>query len=389
MIQILEKKNCTGCSACSQKCPKSCISMKMDEEGFLYPKVTPDLCIECGICEKVCPVLNTYKSQSPFATYAAVNSDSNQRMKSSSGGIFILLAQQVLKQGGVVFGVRFNQKWQAVFDYIEDPDDLYLFCGSKYLQASVGKAYQQVLQFLREGRKVLFSGTPCQIAGLNRFLGKEYDNLLSVDVACHGVPSPKVWELYLSETCKGKGLSIKEISFRNKRHGWKDFNIHIVTDKLSINEPFWKNWYMKAFLSDLILRPSCYFCKAKNCSCHSDLTLADYWGVQFIHPEIDDNMGTSLVLVNTVKGQEYFEKIPVKKLESSYKQACAFNSALVASSAMHPGRADFFGKLSADSSIKFLIKQTLSKSKKEIIREYLRFIKYQIKNRKLKNDVHG
>lgn len=385
MIQILEKKNCTGCSACSQKCPKSCISMQVDKEGFLYPNVNLDLCIECGICEKVCPVLNTYESHSPLATYAAINSDSVERTKSSSGGIFITLAKQILEQGGIVFGVRFNDKWQAVFDYIENPEHLYLFCGSKYLQASVEKAYQQVLQFLKEERKVLFSGTPCQIAGLKRFLGKEYDNLVCVDIACHGVPSPKVWELYLSEICRGGSFSIKEISFRDKRRGWKDFNMHIVTDKFSINEPFWKNWYMKAFLSDLILRPSCYYCKFKNGSCHSDLTLADYWGVQFIHPEMDDNMGTSLVLVNTTKGQQQLEKISVEKLQTSYKQACAFNSALVTSSVMHPKRAVFFDKLSPDSSIKVLIKQTLSKSKKEIVREYLRFIKYQIKSRKYKN----
>ena len=199
MIEILNKKDCCGCSACVQICPVKCIHLQEDEEGFLYPIVDKAKCIECGQCEKVCPFLNIENERKPIKVFAAQSKDDQLRLNSSSGGIFSLLAECVLAEGGVVFGVRFDDNWQPVFDYAENIAELDAFRGSKYVQAIVGNAYIDAKAFLKQGRKVMFSGTSCQIAGLKKFLKTEYENLLTVDVVCHGVPSPLVWRHYLQE----------------------------------------------------------------------------------------------------------------------------------------------------------------------------------------------
>ena len=193
MIEITEKYLCCGCAACVQRCPKQCIILHEDHEGFLYPKVDTDNCIDCALCEKVCPILNEGSNRKPLKVYAAINKDEKIRLESSSGGIFTLLAEQTIGEDGVVFGARFDENWQVRLDYTETIEGIAVFRGSKYVQARTENTYQQAEFFLREGRKVLFAGTPCQIAGLKKFLRKEYDNLLAVDFVCHGVPSPKVW----------------------------------------------------------------------------------------------------------------------------------------------------------------------------------------------------
>ena len=199
MINIEDKKQCCGCSACVQRCPKQCIVMKEDEEGFLYPVADKDVCIDCNLCEQVCPVLRQREEREPLDVYAAFNKNEEVRMQSSSGGVFTALAESIIKEGGVVFGARFNEDWEVVHDYVETVEGLSAFRGSKYVQSRIGCTFSQAEQFLKQGRKVLFSGTPCQIAGLKLFLRKEYENLLSVDFICHGVPSPGVWRQYLNE----------------------------------------------------------------------------------------------------------------------------------------------------------------------------------------------
>lgn len=200
MISIKDKQDCCGCGACAARCPKQCITLQRDSEGFLYPQVDAQLCIECGLCEKVCPVLHQApKEQHPRQTLAAVNRDESVRETSSSGGVFTLLAEKVLARGGVVFGARYDEQWQVVIDYTESIEGLAAFRGSKYVQARTADTFKQCEAFLKAGRQVLYSGTPCQIAGLHRFLRKSYPNLLAVDFICHGTPSPKVWSKYLDE----------------------------------------------------------------------------------------------------------------------------------------------------------------------------------------------
>ena len=373
MINIAVKSKCTGCSACVQKCPKQCISFEEDSEGFYYPQVKLSLCINCGLCENVCPVLHQDKPRTPEIVYAAKNSNLATRLASSSGGIFALLAETILRQNGVVFGARFDNEWNVFHDYTESLDGLSVFLGSKYVQSKIGNTYKLAEQFLKEGRKVLFSGTPCQIAGLKRYLRKEYDNLLTVDFVCHGVPSPMIWRDYLNEKIRPLGvdgrnmvsqLSLKDlpvitgISFRDKRYGWKKFGFSVraksaskadknlvsqsveVTDKTLLYEPHKANLYMKGFLKNLYLRPSCYACPAKCGKSGADYTLADFWGASTYVGDFDDDKGLSAVLV-------YKNKVNIESLDMAFKvvglnDILSQNPAVIKSSRMKGGRDKFF-----------------------------------------------
>ena len=358
MIHIIEKKNCCGCSACASICPKSCITMKEDEEGFLYPHVNNITCVKCGLCEKVCNELHPYGKRKPKQVLAAINKNIDVRLKSSSGGIFYILAERTIKDGGVVFGARFDTDWQVVISYAEDFNGIKSFMGSKYVQARIENAYKDAKKFLLEGKKVLFSGTPCQVAGLHKFLKKSYDNLLTVDFVCHGTPSPKVWRLYLDSVLKGI-KSIDKIEFRNKNNGWKKFNFNLVYHKnsrsISLLSPASQNHYMKAFLHDIILRPSCYDCKVKECRSQSDITIADFWGIEKIFPNIDDDKGASLIFINSEFGAEALDFTSIEYLETEYSKIKDLNKAYIYSSIPHPKRDFFFDRLNkGDNLIKLI-----------------------------------
>lgn len=343
MIDIKEKNGCCGCDACVQRCPKSCITMREDNEGFLYPEVDREVCIDCGLCEKVCPVIHQEEKRKPLAVYAVKHKDDKIRISSSSGGAFTALAESVIDEDGVVFGARFDEDWSVFHDYTDTKEGLAAFRGSKYVQSRIGDSFKKAEYFLKAGRKVLFSGTPCQIAGLKRFLRKEYDNLLTVDFICHGVPSPGVWREYLKEEtarqCGGKNTvlshpNIKErdariesISFRDKRLGWKKYsfaltlsvpNGHGAKNTVLLSEPLNKNIFLRGFLTDLYLRPSCHACPAKSFKSGSDITIGDFWGVQYVMPEIDDDKGVSVAFVH------HGEKLDLSCLEKikmeSYNQ---------------------------------------------------------------------
>lgn len=348
MIAIQDKSLCCGCAACAQTCPKRSITMVADEEGFLYPQIDCDTCIDCGLCEMVCHELHPYEEKNPLKVLAAINKDEEIRMQSSSGGIFHLLAERTISEGGVVFGARFDKNWQVVMDYAETTEGVRAFMGSKYVQARTEKAYKDTKRFLAEGRQVLFSGTPCQIAGLKHFLHKEYDNLLTVDVICHGAPSPRVWKMYLDELIR-EGQNINKIEFRNKTKGWKNFCLKLTynqeDDSLSLLSPSSNNPYMSAFLNDIILRPSCYACKAKAGRSHSDITIADFWGIQSIFPEMDDDKGTGLVFANTEKGLATVQSERLTTKETSYEKVKPFNPACFRSSERHPKREEFFQRI--------------------------------------------
>lgn len=377
MIEIKDKSQCCGCEVCVQRCPKRCISLVEDKEGFLYPSVDKKVCVECGLCEKVCPIINQSTERQPRVVYAAINPDSDVRYSSSSGGIFSALADAVLIQGGVVFGVCWDKDWRLVFDYTENKEDLFRFRGSKYLQAYVGDAYIRVEHFLKIGRQVLFTGTPCQIAALRRYLKKDYDNLLMVDVICHGVPSPGVFRAYLSEEIaqvaisnKKKSVSlssksyiaernllntadwhIEDIQFRDKRLGWKKFSFTLCLatmsavgekNSVSLSSLLNENIFMRGFLRDFYLRPSCYSCSAKSGRSGSDITLGDFWGINELNPEIDDDRGVSAVTINSDKGALLFDALLLQKYVMNYDDLCHYNPALVRSVVCPPQRAKFF-----------------------------------------------
>ncbi len=368
MITIEDKINCCGCWACRQICPMDCITMDKDNEGFLYPKVNMEKCLDCGLCETVCPVLHQNPSRTPIHVYAAKNKLKEVRMQSSSGGIFTIIAEEVINNKGVVFGARFDENWEVKHDFTEKREELSAFRGSKYIQSINDNAYLKTEQFLQQGRTVLFSGTPCQIAGLHLFLRKEYDDLITIDLICHGVPSPGVWNKYLAETVnkyKKNNNEISSISFRDKTTGWKKsgFTISRFDESLHKNtilhsEILEENQYFKGFQKELYLRPSCSFCCAKSLKSNSDITLGDFWGINYLMPNFDDDKGISVVLVNTLKGKIYFSKIADKMeyWKSNYSVIYKYNRFIIDSANQSKYREKFFNNYK-DENVSSLIKK--------------------------------
>ena len=304
------KSECCGCSACEQICPVGCIKMQEDEEGFLYPKIDETKCIHCKKCEKVCPIRYPNKKNKETKTYVAYAKDEEIRKKSSSGGIFSLLAKSVLLQNGVVFGAAFDAQFQVHHIGVTKIEELEKLRGSKYLQSRVEHTFCEAENYLKEGKLVLYSGTACQIEGLQKYLGKSYENLLTMDVLCHGVPSPKIWKLYLKQLKTKYDSKVEKVHFRNKKDGWKKYLILIRFENAKKHLiSFKKDKFMKMFLSNINLRPSCHNCQFKAIPRSSDITLGDCWGIEDYMPEMDDDGGTSVILVHTVKGEEQLKKM--------------------------------------------------------------------------------
>ncbi len=382
MINIIDNSLCCGCSACVQRCPKQCIVLVEDAEGFFYPHVDEKECIDCGLCEKVCPWLNRDEPLHPLQTLAVKNCNEEERMRSSSGGVFVALAKATLDKGGVVFGAIFDEDWEVKHTWADTLEGVQAMMSSKYLQSRIEQTYLEAERFLKEGREVLFSGTPCQISGLKRFLRKEYMNLLAVDFLCHGVPSPGVWRRYLKELSEqtarraaaGKNTVLSSslndlpvitgIAFRDKTlHGWKKFSFvvrgrsaykadqnSVLLSGIHIENPF-----MKGFLANIYLRPSCYDCKCKCGRSHSDLTIADFWGIDRLMPEFDDDQGVSLVLVNSHKGEEYLGSLDMEIYTSDIETVCTNNLAYCTSAYKHPKREKFYRSFSKGESVSSIV----------------------------------
>lgn len=315
MISVFDKKEeCWGCTACMHICPTKAIKMIADKEGFLYPEIDQALCINCGKCRKVCPFqnqINISDKLSKPTVYAVKHNKENVRMKSSSGGVFTAISDYVLNNGGIVYGALFDENFNVVHKKAETSEERNKFRGSKYVQSDLLNVYKEIKDLLKSGRQVLFSGTPCQTAGLKNFLTNSYtktDNLIINDIVCHGTPSPRIWSNYIDFIEKGNKL--KSYSFRFKERGWHGYNIiaEYKNGKRKINTKKLK-LFANLFSSDLLLRPSCHNCKFANIDRKSDITIGDFWGIEKTMPEIDDNKGISLALVNTVKGEQVFEEI--------------------------------------------------------------------------------
>lgn len=346
MLQI--PSNCTGCQACTNICPKNCISMVATSEGFLIPIIDMENCIQCNQCEKVCPVLHEQSISINTQAFAIKNVNEKVRKNSASGGVFPLLAEFVLNRNGMVFGAMYDENFEVRHVAITDYNQIYLLQGAKYTQSIVGETFGMVKKELESGRHVLFSGTPCQCAGLKSYLGKEYENLLLVDLICHGVPSPKVWQAYIGyrSLIENNGFRPININMRSKTSGWSrygystefDYGNGYITRIHNYHDLF-----MKAFIGNICLRFSCGKCMAKGVERCSDITLGDYWGVWNQHPEIDDDKGVSIVFVHSFKGQNVLRLLREKIdcLQVDIEDAYMENFSLVNSSKPHEKRKEF------------------------------------------------
>ena len=375
---IVEKNKCCGCHACFNICPKKAIKMKKDENGFKYPIIDKKKCVDCKLCEKVCPVLKSTIVSNDIFAYACYNKNEFERLNSSSGGIFILIAKAIINKNGVVYGASLDENFDVKHIKVDTEANLAKLMGSKYVQSDIGTTFSEIKKILQDGKIVLFTGTPCQIEGLKSFLIKDYINLYTQDIICHGVPSPLVWEKY-KEYRKNEDKSLpKSISFRNKDNGWLSFNMKFVYNNKEYKASQNTDLYMQAFLKNISLRDSCYNCHFKKINRVSDITLADYWGIQNIDKNMFDNKGTSLVIINSNKGKELFELIKndINFISTDLNEALKYNTAMTESVKSSKNREEFFRNIN-NYDFKKLIKKYIPKDNmfKKVIRKLKRIIK--------------
>ena len=345
MINIQEKKDCCGCTACDSICPRKCISMIEDIEGFKFPKVDISSCINCGLCEKVCPMIHPNSGFSIINVISAKNKSEVVRSKSSSGGIFSLLAELIIEKGGVVVGCTMDEKQNITHKIAFTKQELIAFRSSKYVQSDLDDTFIKIRDLLRKGRLVLFSGTPCQVAGLRHFLIKPFENLICVDVLCHGVPSPKLFREYLQMLEMKNGSKVINLNFRDKEKSWK--RLHMKVD-FENGKKYYKfsgyDKYLSLFLNNKSQRNSCFHCPFASLHRQGDISLGDFWGIGKRYPDFDDDKGISLVLLNSIKGKNLYRQIEnnVVSFESDIEQAIAGNKVLYQSIVGEEKRNQFY-----------------------------------------------
>lgn len=346
MVELLDAESCTGCAACANNCPSRCIEMTADEHGFFYPKINHERCIQCRACAQVCKRRLSRKVEDSFPlAYGAYAKDNGLRMDSASGGVFSLLAERTLDSGGVVIGAAMSDDcYHVKHILLTEKKQLGLLRGSKYLQSRTSDIYARAKDHLDNGQKVLFSGTPCQVDGLKAFLNREYDNLTCVDFICHGVPSEMLWEKYCKEVERNTGKKIKRVNFRHKKYSWERLEASITADRAGVKySSKSEDPYIRLFLGDFGLRPSCYNCQHKGLNRKSDITIADFWGIGKIMPSFSDGKGISLVFVHDRKGEEAISAISDQMIFSETNAAKAIDGNMAGlEAAGQPKLADSF-----------------------------------------------
>lgn len=349
MIDIVKKDECTGCAGCYNSCPKDAIKMEEDENGFLFPVVDEEKCIKCGICVKKCPALNKVEVKENFEepiVYAAWSLDENTRFESTSGGIFTEIANNILSKNGYVAGARYGEDNKIEHCIINRKEDMHIIRQSKYAQSDKGLIYRKIKELLLAGEKVLFCGTPCEVGALINFLGKKYENLTLCDFICRGSNSPKVYRKYLDYLENKYNSKIKRVWFKNKTYGWNRFStkLEFENGKSYIKDRY-RDLYMRCYIQEnLYMRSCCEKCNYKEFPHVSDITLADFWGVTGSKSSLDYDKGTSLVLINSLKGKEIFEEIKdnIFAEENSLANAIKGNPCITKSVVMNEKRDEFF-----------------------------------------------
>lgn len=376
-------ENCTGCGACVQRCPKQCISWTTKEFDFRYPRIDEASCINCGLCEKVCPIDKELKAPTAQKTYAAVHKDSAVLEKSTSGGAFTALADTIFSRGGVVYGAAMLNGMQVKHIRTEDKISFADLRSSKYLQSDTGTTYQMVEQDLKQGKVVLYSGTPCQIDGLKCFLRKEYENLYTADIVCHGVGSQAYFDKYM-EFAKERYGKIKALRFRAKEYaGWSCGGVVVVgTSNSEKKIPYrdFDNYYYSYFLSGDIYRKCCYSCKYANTKRVGDFSLGDYWGVEALNLPLQTENGCSLLLVNNQHAMQLLDEIEsLDRVETTVEQAAHCNKQLNAPSKLMDSRQNRIGEYESMSGQQ-IQKEYLKNHRKTVVKGQLKaLMPYKLK----------
>lgn len=380
----VDYEKCTGCGACVQRCPKRCISWTQREFGFRYPQIDKDACVNCGQCEKVCPIDKALEVSAEQKAYAAVHKDDEVLAKSTSGGAFTAIADAVFAQGGIVYGAAMLDGLQVKHIRTSGKDDFEGLRSSKYLQSDTGTTYQMVEQDLKQGKTVLYSGTPCQIDGLKNFLGKDYENLYTVDIVCHGVGSQAYFDKYMDYARERYG-KIKALRFRSKEYaGWSCGGGVVVVDSSDCLKkiPYrdFDNYYYSYFLSGDIYRKSCYSCKYANTNRVGDFTLGDYWGVEALNLPLQTENGCSLLLVNNRHAMQLLDEIEsLDRVESTVEQAAHCNKQLNAPSKLMDSRQNRIGEYESMSGQQ-IQKEYLKNHRKTVVKGQLKaLMPYKLK----------
>lgn len=336
MIDIRNKKDCCGCNACGDICAHGAVTFKTDIEGFWYPVVDKNKCTDCGLCEKVCPIINIGQLkkndyETPAHVLAAVNRNMSVRWNSTSGGAFSALAEVMYEHGGYVSGALYNDDF-SVRNYVSNnSDDLDKLRSSKYLQSRAEGIFKEIRSLLKDGKSVLACGTPCQMAALRSFLRKDYENLIIVDFICRGVNSPKVYRAYLDSLEKKYGSKVVYVKAKNKELGWRNLTRKVTfANGQSYYGVHMQDDFRRGYHTNVFCRPSCYDCKFKGFPRIADITIADYWGIEKVDKNLDNNIGTSMILLNSKKGEEYFEHVKnrLEYIETPFEAILGGNIAL-------------------------------------------------------------
>lgn len=345
MIDKLDYKRCTICQVCINICPKNCITLDSFKDGFNYPVIDKNICIDCKACEKTCPVLNPLNSRKSLKQcYAGMNTNEEERVKSSSGGVFSTLAKYIMNNNGVVCGAAFDKEFQVNHILIENENELIKLRGSKYIQSNTKDVFNKVKKQLTTGKTVLFSGCPCQVGGLKKYLGKEYENLYTIDFICHGIPSQNIFNKYLEILEKKYKSKVVQFFFRDKSKGWHTSSIKA---KFENGKEYTKfitdDMYMRGYFGNIYLKSACYNCEFRNFKSESDITLGDFWGAEVEEKEIDDNKGLCAVVVNTSKGVILKNNINDSNIFKAvdYNKIVKYNKALEISFKYSTKRNDF------------------------------------------------
>lgn len=370
-ISDVKKNECTGCLACYNVCPKKAIEIIQDEKGFYFPQIDKKKCINCGICYKTCPSLNKKKYNEECSNIiAAWSKNEEERKKSTSGGISFLISKKFIENGGIVYGSIIDDNYKIIHKRIENDTDLEKMRGSKYVQSNIGDTFCMVKKDLKEGKKVLFTGTPCQISGLKSYLKKEYENIFLIDIICHGTPSPMIFEKYIHfimDKYHEHGI-IKQINFRYKKPNWEKFSMNIVfSDGFTYNQDMYHDYFLRSFLENYITRECCHSCIYTSLNRCGDITLADFWSyISNNYKYRNNNKGINLVLINNLKGEQLIKLIDneIISIKKSKKDALRSNKCLYSPYSANKDEKDYWKKFKENEDIETFFSTFFKKEKK-------------------------